>query len=106
MSAGLVLRNRRKTRQRLGSRHLAPLTFALPQVQRSSIFSSLHHSPHRAAGSDATRPSIATYSIDMDAAPASPTSSINSAGGSLFSMGFVGLLGTQFLTALNDNIFR
>ena len=42
----------------------------------------------------------------MDAAPPSTASASQSAGGSLFSAGFLGLLGTQFLTALNDNIFR
>ena len=42
----------------------------------------------------------------MDAAPHAQSSSQVTAAGSLVSAGFLGLLGTQFLTALNDNIFR
>jgi acyl-[acyl-carrier-protein]-phospholipid O-acyltransferase/long-chain-fatty-acid--[acyl-carrier-protein] ligase len=41
--------------------------------------------------------------MDVSHSPDSPT---HSAGGSLAGPGFVGLLSTQFLTALNDNIFR
>lgn len=39
----------------------------------------------------------------MTSAPSDPG---RSAGGSLWSTGFLGLLATQFLTAVNDNIFR
>lgn len=42
----------------------------------------------------------------MDAAHAHSPPAASSAGGSLFSAGFLGLLATQFLTALNDNVFR
>ncbi|MEX2176453.1 MAG: acyl-[ACP]--phospholipid O-acyltransferase [Pirellulaceae bacterium] len=42
----------------------------------------------------------------MDAAPAHTSHPPPAAGGSLVSAGFLGLLATQFLTALNDNIFR
>lgn len=42
----------------------------------------------------------------MDAAHAPSASNATTAGGSLFSAGFLGLLATQFLTALNDNIYR
>jgi len=42
----------------------------------------------------------------MDAANASVPAANHSAGGSLLSAGFLGLLATQFLTATNDNIFR
>ena len=42
----------------------------------------------------------------MDAAHVSSSPTTYSAGGSLASAGFWGLLATQFLTALNDNIFR
>jgi acyl-[acyl-carrier-protein]-phospholipid O-acyltransferase / long-chain-fatty-acid--[acyl-carrier-protein] ligase len=41
----------------------------------------------------------------MDAAQAR-SAPVQSAGGSLVSAGFLGLLATQFLTALNDNVFR
>jgi acyl-[acyl-carrier-protein]-phospholipid O-acyltransferase/long-chain-fatty-acid--[acyl-carrier-protein] ligase len=42
----------------------------------------------------------------MDAAHESSSPTTHSAGASLASAGFWGLLATQFLTALNDNIFR
>src|SRR3954470_5679118 len=42
----------------------------------------------------------------MDAAHASARQSSLTAGGSLLSPGFLGLLATQFLTATNDNVFR
>ena len=41
----------------------------------------------------------------MDAAQAR-SAPAQTAGGSLISAGFLGLLSTQFLTALNDNVFR
>src|SRR5262245_38515607 len=42
----------------------------------------------------------------MDAAHVSSSTNQPTTGGSLVSAGFLGLLATQFLTALNDNIFR
>jgi acyl-[acyl-carrier-protein]-phospholipid O-acyltransferase/long-chain-fatty-acid--[acyl-carrier-protein] ligase len=42
----------------------------------------------------------------MDAAPAPATSNAPAATGKLISAGFLGLLATQFLTALNDNVLR
>src|SRR5688572_26644073 len=42
----------------------------------------------------------------MDAAHVSESGNSTTAGGSLLSAGFLGLLATQFLTALNDNIYR
>jgi acyl-[acyl-carrier-protein]-phospholipid O-acyltransferase/long-chain-fatty-acid--[acyl-carrier-protein] ligase len=42
----------------------------------------------------------------MDAAYSSSSTAPQTAGGGLASAGFLGLLATQFLTALNDNIFR
>jgi acyl-[acyl-carrier-protein]-phospholipid O-acyltransferase/long-chain-fatty-acid--[acyl-carrier-protein] ligase len=45
-------------------------------------------------------------SIIMDSAPATGSTPTHSAGQPLVSAGFFGLLATQFLTALNDNIFR
>ena len=41
----------------------------------------------------------------MEAASTTNTSA-HTAGGSLFSASFLGLLATQFLTAMNDNVFR
>jgi acyl-[acyl-carrier-protein]-phospholipid O-acyltransferase/long-chain-fatty-acid--[acyl-carrier-protein] ligase len=42
----------------------------------------------------------------MDSAPVSAPLTSQTAGGSIWSAGFLGLLTTQFLTATNDNIFR
>jgi acyl-[acyl-carrier-protein]-phospholipid O-acyltransferase/long-chain-fatty-acid--[acyl-carrier-protein] ligase len=42
----------------------------------------------------------------MDAAPAQPAATPHTASDKLLSAGFMGLLATQFLTALNDNILR
>src|SRR6185295_4396304 len=42
----------------------------------------------------------------MDAGAGSASSTSQTASGSLLSAGFLGLLTTQFLTAMNDNIFR
>jgi acyl-[acyl-carrier-protein]-phospholipid O-acyltransferase/long-chain-fatty-acid--[acyl-carrier-protein] ligase len=42
----------------------------------------------------------------MDSPHAPESANGQTAGGSLFSAGFLGLLATQFLTAANDNIFR
>src|SRR5687767_13852474 len=42
----------------------------------------------------------------MDAAPHAVESAPAFAAKSLWSVGFLGLLSTQFLTAVNDNIFR